>query len=346
MARVRAVLKAVGLALWRERRSLLSVTMNNFFLTIGFFFFFGNFVDYTTGIVFYSLLGAVLLFPLSAHPLEKIPPERLALWPLRPAERYLLAVLAPWLNPTTWLLAALIIWSAVNRDMRIAGISAAVMITIPMLSPALPQRGRRRVWRMVPRMPGALGELIRNNLRQLLATLDFWLAALLAAIFLLYRAFTADVPSEAQAIFSLLIVLALSTIAQTFFALDGPHGMVRYRLLPITGSQALTAKAAAWLAFALLLTIPASILVGFSAALGTLPLAFWTSVRHPARQRRWRFSSTPAVWNSIGVVLTILGSGVVAYRLSAWWTIPPAIASLLSLWLSGRAFEQNLTAPR
>ena len=345
MARVLAVLRAIAVALWRERRSLLSVTMNNFFLTIGFFFFFGTFVDYTVGMIFYLLLGTVLLFPLSAHPLEKIPPERFALWPLRPAERYLLAVLAPWLNPATWLLATLIIWSAVNRGMRIAG-AAAVMITIPMLSSAVPQRGRRLVWRMVPRMPGALGELIRNNLRQLLATLDFWLAALLAAIFLLYRVFTADIPSEARAIFSLLIVLALSTIAQTFFALDGPHGMVRYSLLPITGSQALTAKAAAWLALALLLTIPASILVGFSAALGTLPLAFWTSVRHTARQRRWRFSASPAVWNSIGVVLTILASGVVAYRLSAWWTMLPAIASLLSLWLSGRAFEQMRSARR
>ena len=209
MVRVAAVLKMTATALWRERRSLLSVMTNNFFGTIAFFFFFGSFAHHTVGIIFYLLVGVLLLFPLSADPVQKIPPERLALWPLSAGERWLLRALAPWLNPITWLFCALVLWSALNRNGEAVAISAAVMIAILLLIPLLPLGSRSKFWYGVPRFPGVFGQLIRKDLRQILSTLDFWLAALFSGAFLQYRLLVRDVPPEAETVLSLLVVLAL-----------------------------------------------------------------------------------------------------------------------------------------
>jgi hypothetical protein len=341
MARVAAVLKMTATALWRERRSLLSVTTNNFFGTIAFFFFFGIFADYTVGIIFYMLVGVLLLFPLSADPVQKIPPERLALWPLSGAEHWLLRVLAPWLNPITWLFCALVLWSAFDRDAKTVGISAAVMVAILLLIPLVPQGGRSNLWRGVPRFPSVFGQLIRKDLRQLLSMLDFWLAALLSGAFLQYRLLAHDVPPEAETALSLLVVLALSTATQTLFALDGFQGLVRYHLLPVRGWQVLVAKAVAWLAVVLVLTATLSWRVGVSAALAALPFGCWSSVSHPRLQHRWRFAGSPAGWSSVGLVLAVLSTGVGVFRISAWWAIPAAVASLVSIGISGRRFDRQ-----
>ena len=44
-------------------------------------------------------MGLVVLFPLSTDPLRKIPPSRLALWPLDRRERWILRLASPWINP-------------------------------------------------------------------------------------------------------------------------------------------------------------------------------------------------------------------------------------------------------
>ena len=341
MARVATVLKMTATALWRGRRSLLSVKTNNFFGTIAFFFFFGNFVDHTVGIIFYLLVGVLLLFPLSTDPLQKIPRERLALWPLSGGERWLLRVLAPWLNPITWLFCVLVLLSAWDRDVKTVGISAAVMVSILSLTPLVPQTGQSSLWRVVPRFPSILGQLIRKDLRQLLSMLDFWLAALLSGAFLTYRLLAHNVPPEAKTIFSLLVVVALSTATQTFFALDGVKGLIRYHLLPVRGWEVLVAKVVAWLTVVLVLTAPLSWRVGVSAALAAVPFGCWSSVSDPSFQHRWRFAGSPALWSSVGLVLATLSTGVAVFRVSGWWVIPAAVASLMSLGIFGGRFDQE-----
>lgn len=344
MARVAAILKMTALALWRKRRSLLSVISNNFFGTIAFLFFFGGiFVDYTVGIIFYVLVGVLLLFPLSADPLQMIPPERLALWPLSRAENWLLRLLAPWLNPITWLFCALALWSAFRRDAKTAAISAAVMIVIVLLIPLVSLRGRNNLWRRVPRFPGVSGQLIRKNLRQLLSRLDFWLAALLSIAFLQYRLLSHNVAPEAKTAFSLLVVLALSTTSQTLFALDGFQGLVRYHLLPVTGWQVLVAKASAWMMVVIVLTTPLSWPVGLSAALAAVPFGCWASVSQPRLQQRWRFAASPAVLSSVALVLSVLSTGVAVFRISVGWAVPAVLASLLSIAVSGKRFDGRPT---
>ncbi|HKV81419.1 MAG TPA: hypothetical protein VJP02_24945 [Candidatus Sulfotelmatobacter sp.] len=341
MARVAAILKITATAVWRERRSLLSVTTNNFFGTIAFFFFFGHFSNHTVGIIFYLLLGTLMLFPLSADPVQKIPPERLALWPLSRLEHWFIRVLAPWFNPITWLFCALVLWSAFDRDVKTAGISAVLMVAILMLISLVPPGGRSNVWRVVPRFPGTLGQLVRKDLRQILSTLDFWLAGFLSCAFLLYRLLAGDVPTEAKTVFSLLVVLALSSVAQTFFALDGLQGLIRYQVLPVRGWQVLVAKALAWLTIVLVLTAPLSSRVGLSAALAVLPFGCWATVSHRNSQRRWRFASCPTLWSSVAVVVALLSTGVAVFRISIWWAIPAVVASLISIVISGRHFDRH-----
>jgi hypothetical protein len=91
------------------------------------------------------------------------------------------------------------------------------------------------MWRGVPHFPGALNHLIRKNLREILSTLDFYCALLLALSLTAYRLLGPPLPPEALLAMTLLIVLALSTYTQSLFGLDGEGGLSRYRLLPLAG---------------------------------------------------------------------------------------------------------------
>jgi hypothetical protein len=210
-----------------------------------------------------------------------------------------------------------------------------------LLIPLVPSGGRSNLWRGVPPFPGILGQLIRKDLRQLLSTLDFWLAALLSAAFLQYRFLAHDVPQEAETVASLLVVLALSTATQNFFALDGFQGLLRYHLLPVRGWQVLVAKTASWLAVVLVLTLPLSWRVGFSAALAAVPFGCWSSVSHPRLQHRWRFAGSPEAWSSVGLVLAVLSTGIAVFRIGAYWALPAVLASLVSIGISGRRFDRR-----
>jgi hypothetical protein len=59
-------------------------------VTIVFFF-----REYLVGMIFYALLAAVMLVPLSSDPLQRVPRERLETWPLARGQRFALRLLAP-----------------------------------------------------------------------------------------------------------------------------------------------------------------------------------------------------------------------------------------------------------
>jgi hypothetical protein len=335
MARLAAVLKASATATWRERRSLFSFGANNFFVTVVFFF-----REYLVGVLFYSLLAAILLFPLSTDPIQKIPRERLSMWPLSRADRWLLRMAAPWLNPLTWILTAFIIWFASHRAIHIAFLAVGLLVAVSLVGALVPQGGRGGFWRWVPGFPTVVGQLVRKDLRQLLSTLDFWLAAVLSGSFALSTLLLGTLPEEAYVTFSLLVVLALSTVAQTLFASDGAAGITRYRLLPIRGWQVLAAKTAAFLSVVCVLTAPLSIPVGITAASVVLAYGYWASVHRPSIRRHWRFSSSPAAWNSVGLVLTLLAAGVAVLRASAWFLAAALLAAFVSLLAQGRHFDK------
>jgi hypothetical protein len=338
MARVSAILKALSVAYRRDWTAFQSLAGNNFFLAT--VFFLGK-----AGSFIYLILGLVLLFPLSTDPLRKIPASRLALWPLEPREHRMLRLLSPWINPLTWVIAGLAIWT-VGRTMTfglwglVAGIFAAGFLLSDL--PFAPAQG---LWRRVPNLPGPLNQLVRKNLREILSTLDFYCALILSLSAIGFRVArvampTVAIPTEAYMGMTLLVVLALSSYAQCLFGLDGEGGLSRYRLLPLRGWRLLAAKDAAFLLVALALTLPLAPLVGAGAACVALAVGHSPSVHRPRTQTRWRFSTGASIMNGIVQIVlmamaasTIVANPLVVLVCVAGW--------LVSLWWYGRELEKS-----
>jgi hypothetical protein len=323
MARVRAILAALWTALRRDK-SLGSFSSNNLFLVSVLLLFLK---DPGAFLVFNLFIGLVLFLPLSSNPLRKVPKSRLAIWPLAARESHLLPIASIWLNPVTWLLVALALWKSVTWGLwaLLAG-----LFTIGFVG-AGPEAGATGLWRRMPDLPGPLDQLIRKNLRELLSTLDFYSALLLAVAGLILRV-AHLLPQDALLPMTMLVMLSISTYAQNLFGLDGDEGLTRYRLLPSPGWQILAAKDLAFALVALLLSLPLDPLAGLAAALTALAVGHHASVNQRREQARWRFSTGMGFGGSIFqvVLMTLAAAGtthhplilaapIAAYTWSTWW---------------------------
>ena len=300
---IRPVLGAVWKALRRSQASISGT--NIFFPSLAYFL-------REAGAFIWLIIGLVMLFPLSADPLRKIPPERLALWPLGRKERRILRWVTPWFTPVSWLVAALAVFGL--RGQVSAGLwgALAALAAIGFTAPSLRVPQNPRVPRLVPAFPGAFGCLLRKDLRQLLTTLEFWTAALLSAAAAAYRIFGSNFPAEAGLMLSLLIVLIFASSTTCSFSLDGEAGMTRYRLLPLRGWQILAMKDAAVLLAIAILTLPLAPLSGIAAALVTVAIGHSYAIHERGGQARWRFSSGPSLWFGLVqlIALAFAGAGV------------------------------------
>ncbi len=332
MVRVLAVLNAVWKATRRRQGSFASIGTNNFLIFTAYFL-------RQNGAFLYLLIAVLIFFPLSADPLRKIPGERIVLWPLDRREWWILRVLSPWLNPIMWLLAAATVW-AVRHSVTwqllgtVAGLFALCFVLSDIGGGAWDALARR-----VPGFGGLLGELIRKNLRQMLSTLDFWMALVLSIGTTIYRIADRTAPPEAFLMMSLLIMLALSSYAQCLFGLDGAQGVTRYRLLPLHGWQILLAKDAAFLAVAVALTLALNPLAGLAAALLVLAIGHEQSVKHFKPQVRWRFSSGASLGNGVVQVFAMFMAAYGVTRTSILLMIPCLAAYGISLWWFGRSLD-------
>lgn len=329
MVRVLAVLTAVWRAVRRGQGSFASIGTNNFLIFVAYFL-------RQNGIFLYLLIALLIFFPLSADPLGKIPRERLVLWPLERREWWILRVLSPWLNPVMWLLAAAAVW-AVHRKVtwQLLGIVVALFALCFVLSDV----GGGAWDGLARRIPAFGGELVRKNLRQMLSTLDFWLAFVLSVGTTIYRIADRTAPSEAFLMMSLLILLALSSYAQCLFGLDGPGGLTRYGLLPLRGWQILLTKDAAFLIVAVVLTLALNPLAGLAAALTVLAVGHEQSVKHVRPQIRWRFSTSSSLGNGVVQVAAMFMAAYGVTRTSILLMIPCLAAYGISLWWFGRRLD-------
>lgn len=318
MARLRALLAAVWKAAQRDRKSLASFSGNNIF-HLGFALLF---LQDPGAFVFSAVLIAIVLFlPLSGDPLRKVPPERLALWPLGAGDRRLLRMVTPWLNPLLPLILAMLLWRQVTSGLALL---LGGTFAVGFLAPRANRGGGRRLFRRLPPFPGPLNQLIRKNLRELFSTLDFYCALLLAAPALFFQA-GGRLPEEAAGPLTLVILLAISTCAQTLFGLDGVGGLTRYRLLPLRGWQVLLAKDAAFLITAVAMTVTLNPLGGLAGALMALAGGRRAAVQVDRRQARWRFQ----MGASFGAGLFQMTLIVVAGAGTMFWTpllIVPCLA--------------------
>lgn len=326
MARIAAILRSLGTALRRDQKSLQSVAGNNFFIV-------SALLLQKAGTFIYLIIGLVLLFPLSTDPLRKVPRSRMELWPLDRGERLALRLLSPWVNPVTWGIAALAIWAARGRVSLGLWALAAALVLAGFLLSKLPGGPAHGLLRQVPPFPGPLNHLIRKNIREIFATLDFYCGLLLAVITLGWRLSAAPMPPEAFLALTVLVVLSLSSYAQCLFGLDGRGGLSRYRLLPLRGWHILAAKDAAFLAIVIPLTLPLSPLAGIGAALVALAVGHEPSVNQRRTQTRWRFSSGSGIpyglfqaglmgMAAAGIFFNgvfVLAICVLAWACSLWW---------------------------
>jgi hypothetical protein len=203
---------------------------------------------------------------------------------------------------------------------------ALALVAVPLLTHSLATPR----WQPLRHVP-AFGELMRNNLRQMLSVLDPYLAALIALVAVFSRVRVLEGGAAGMA---MLIALALSTYAQCLFSLDGPAGITRGRLLPIAPWRILLAKDAAYLAILLVLVLPVEPVAGLTCGLFALAIGRYPSVRYRLPVTRWRFTSGRVFFGALQIAA---GAATIAQPQARW--IPLAIAAAawcLSLWWGAR----------
>ena len=289
----------------------------------------------------FVLLGFLLLFPLSADPLGKIPPARLALWPLSRGQRWCLRLASLALSPVAWI-GALVLLKTKRPGMALAFCGLAVgMQGALALGRQVVRRDRHwDLLRDLPRFPGRLGGLVRKDLREMLCLLDPYAALLLSLGGGAYRLFAAHPDPAAFTIMALLVALAMSTCAQSLFGLDGDGGVTRYRLLPARGWEILWAKDIAFLAILFVLLLPLDLWPGMTFGLVALAFGHDASVRLELPQQRWRFASGQLPFGAVQTAVA-MAFGFVEHQRGPAVLALAAMGYAASVYYYGRRWERG-----
>ena len=283
MARLAAILTALGRAIGRDQKSVFSFAGNSFV-------FVSVLVMQDAGLFVYLLVALVAIIPLSTDPLNMIPASRLGSWPLGRTERWILRIASPWVNPMTWLLAGLAIAVLAGTVTIGLWLFVAAIVLGGVVVSAIPSSFEHAVLRRLPDFPGVLNQLIRKDLRQMLSTLDIYLAALLSGVTALLRLSGIEISAHGLTILTALVVLALSGHTLSLFGRDVPGGLSRYRLLPLRGWLSIASKDLSVLLVSLPLLVPLRPVAGVGAVLVALAIGHRSSVRARGMQLPWRFS--------------------------------------------------------
>jgi hypothetical protein len=327
MARLRSViglLKALGLVSWRDIRSLGSIGGQNFFLFVVFVA-----LQPESAIFFALILGVVLLFPLSSDPMQKVPGERRAMWPLLRWEWTAVRVWSLALSPIAWLAIVLL----ARAGWRVSAIAAAGGVSVQAIAYLAKRFSRTSRWlHGIPAPPGVVGAIMRLQWREMLRTLDPYVALALVVGTELYRFSGKPLDPAALQIMALVTVVAMSTETQVFFGIDG-HGAARYAQLPIRGWQILLAKDLAFLALLGLLVMPLDFVGGLVSGIAILAIGHRRSVLKPVRQAAWRFTSGALFPDGLIQVVVLFWVGRSAKAVGL-----PLIGPCILAWLASLLF--------
>ncbi|MBI3210405.1 MAG: hypothetical protein HYZ37_16085 [Candidatus Solibacter usitatus] len=340
MAGIRPVLGAIARVSWRELRALQSLSANNFFL-----FTMLLLVKQPESAYFPQLiLGLLLFFPLSTDPMRKVPDERLQVLPIGPGDRIRLHVLSVFLSPVFWVLTGVAIYGGVRfrlLTVQFFAVAIAANLLAIWVGGILQRVPRLNILRDIPAFPGGMGALVRKNIREQLCLLDTYVAVILSLLgtFFVYRS---PVPQPAMKFgVTMLSVLALSTCAQRLFALDAGQGLMRYRLLPLSGWRILLAKDIAFLAAVAICAAPLAPFAGLSAGLAALTIGHHAAVLYPIPQRQWRFTAGASFTHGVLQIIALFGVGAMTFRGSTLAPLCCAAAWLVSLFWFGWQFDRR-----
>jgi hypothetical protein len=322
----------------RELRGLGSALGNNFVV-----FALALFALQPSGDRFLPSLIAILLFiPLCAGPFRNLPEERLRLLPLGGGGRLALQGVGLLLTPPCWIAAAMALFGGPGwRRAALWILLAALLLNLAFLlgERLLARRPGLNPFRWIPAPPGSLGGLVRKNLRELLHSLDAWLALAVAAAGGLYRLLAAHPAPEVGFGCALLVVLALSTCAQNLFAAEGAAGLERCRLLPVRGWRLLLAKDLAFLGLILALTLPLAPVAGLAGGMAALAVGHQASVTRQVSQPAWRFTSSSSSGLGLLQVAALFVAAILCHRGSPLWLLAVAATLGGSLGWHGRRLE-------
>jgi hypothetical protein len=290
-----AILRALARAVRRDVDTFLLVAHNNLFLfaavliygaIAGGMMIRGGRIALDS-VPFLTVLAVPLFFPLASDPLAQAPQSRIVLFPLTRPQRLLLRLGSLALSPILWI-AILLLALTRSGSLCVAFVSAG-LIAYAVTQVATRVSGRIRV--RLSELPGSFGSLFRKDLLQLFSLLDFYAGFLIALATVSYRFAARSATPDAMPVMAVMIGFALSTCAQTPFALDRENGRTRYRLLQVHPAKILLSKDAAFLACTLLLTGVVSPLPGLTFAFIALSIGRYPAVRLRLPAQEWRFSS-------------------------------------------------------
>jgi hypothetical protein len=348
MAALRAILTALRRVTGRDLMTLWSIKVNNFFLFV-MLLVGGNLqsgLEPKSAEPLLLLLGMLVLLPASSDPMAKIPQSRLGLWPLRATQRVLLRLTSLLLSPVFWL-AVVLLGKTARISVALGFVALAVAIQF-VLAGASGLARVAPVWnplRHVPQLPGRMGGLLRNNLREMFVLLDFYVAAALSVGGLCYVYLSKSPDGNAAQVISILIALALSTFTQSLFGFELGQGMTRYRLLPLRGWENLLAKDLAFLVVLVGLVGALSVGSGLAAGLVALALGHHSSIHQRIVLKKWRFAGGRLLpigaLQGVGTVAAgfeeIQYGVAVAAACAAFW--------LVSVYFYGRRLEAFVAEP-
>jgi hypothetical protein len=334
-----AILSALARSVWRDLRTVGSVSGNNITLFVLLVMY-----EQPQSVAFFlMILGVLLLGPLSGDPLRKVPSDRLAVWPLTARQRVALRLGSLALSPVVWIALPFLFWAGgVSFGLLLIGGALVLQIAVGFWNQWRARRPASRWVVPVPKFPGRWGGLVQKNLRQMLSVLDCYVALALAIGGALYRLLGTNADPDAFLILALVVVIALSTYGQCLFGLDLPWGVARYRVLPLRGYEILLAKDIAFLCVALVLVAPLAPLPGMAGALVALAVGHHGSVLRPLPQARWRFTGGVIFPSGFFQVFPLVAVGVATGRGSLWYLGLAFAAYLVSLWYYGREWDRGI----
>ena len=348
MAQILALLSLLKKLMLKELSSFSSVRFNNFLFCILFIMSAGlesgqpKEASWST-LLFQIILLAPLLVTFSVDTQHRLPPERIATWPLTGTQRLLLSSISFVLNPLFIVLfLGYLFWMGLAAGLFFVLLALIVHTTVYSVS-RFPFKLRIHARLGISRTPLKVGGIAQEMWRGLQGTLDFWAALLIAVIGTFYRLFGRVPEPEAFPMLSLFVGIAMSTIAQRMLRLDEGRALLRYRLLPIAGWKLLVTQDMTFLiplaVMVSLLSLRTGVAFGFVAiAVGRYP-----SLRQRANQRRWRFVGGDP---RFGVAQVLLGglAGIGAARTGLWVLAVAFATYVASIFWGEMLWKRSLTA--